>query len=181
MLMKTALYLLLLLFGLYFLSCKRTGPVRCDYNVHQMPTSLAFVGFDSSEMDFITLSVYEKGTNFQTLSHIDTLISPRFSNTNDTFLNPDNHTYTFDQGFFKIVHDYDYKVDLPSANKSYLIGNFRIYDQDPGYYIATSGQCGKLSSKFYGYRGYELNGNAMLMSSGFPPSSNSKYVVYIVR
>lgn len=178
--MKPILYLMLLFFGLHFLSCKRTGPVKCPYSVYQMPTSLAFVGFDSSEMDLMILSVYQKGTNFQSLSHIDTLVSPRFSNLNGVFLNPDNRTYSFDQGFFKIVDYYDYKVELPSANRSYLISNFRIYDQDKGYYIANDGQCGKLSAKFYGYRGYEINGNAVQMS-GFPPSSNSKYVVYVVK
>ncbi len=144
--MKPALYLLLLLFGLHFLSCKRTGPVKCPYSVYQMPTSLAFVGFDSSEMDLMILSVYQKGTSFQALSHIDTLIEPRFFNVNDTFLNSDNIAYSLDQGFFKIVDYYDYKVELPSANKSYLISNFKIYDQDKGYYIANNGACAVSSS-----------------------------------
>lgn len=76
MLKKPTLYLLLLSFGLHFLSCTRTKAVRCDYSIYQMPTSIAFVGFDSSEMDLITLSVYQKGTNFQSLSHMDTLIGP---------------------------------------------------------------------------------------------------------
>ncbi|RYE00120.1 MAG: hypothetical protein EOP54_01355 [Sphingobacteriales bacterium] len=145
-----------------------------------MPTSIAFVGFDSSEMDLITLSVYQKGTNFQSLSHMDTLIGPRFSNTNDTFLNPDNSTYSFDQGFFNIVDYYDYKVELPSANKSYLISNFKIYDQDKGYYIANDGPCGKLQFVQYGYISYELDGNIVQMPH-FPPSAHNKYVVYVVK
>lgn len=178
--MKPTLYLLLLFFSLHFLSCKRTGPVKCPYSVYQMPTSLAFVGFDSSEMDLIILSVYQKGTGFQTLSHMDTLVSPRFSNANGTFLNPDNNTYSFEQGFFKIVDYYDYKVALPSANKSYLISNFKIYDQDKGYYIANDGQCGKLQFKQHGYISYELDGNTVQMPH-FPPTSNSKYVVYVMK
>ncbi len=178
--MKPILYLLLLSFGLHFLSCTRTGPVKCPYSVYQMPTSLAFVGFDSSEMDLIILSVYQKGTNFQSLSYVDTLVSPRFSYVNDTFLNPDNTISSFDQGFFKIVDYYDYKVELPSANKSYVISNFKIYDQDKGYYIANDGQCGKLQFRQHGYISYELDGNTVQMPP-FPTTSNSKYVVYITK
>ncbi|OJV51978.1 MAG: hypothetical protein BGO31_09945 [Bacteroidetes bacterium 43-16] len=131
-------------------------------------------------MDFITLSVYEKGTNFQTLFHIDTLVSPQFFNINDTFLNSENRMYSFDQGFFKIVDYYDYKVDLPSANKSYLISNFKTYDQDQGYYISNDGPCGKLQFVQYGYISYELDGQTVRMPH-FPPSANSRYVVYVVK
>jgi hypothetical protein len=130
-----------------------------------MPTSLAFVGFDSSEMDLIILSVYQKGTDFQSLSYMDTLVSPRFSNVNDTFLNPDHSTYSFDQGFFKIVDYYDYKVELTTANRSYLISNFKIYEQDKGYYIANDGVCGKLQFRQHGYISYELDGNTVQMPS----------------
>lgn len=178
--MKKIIYFLTFTISLCFFSCeKKLKPRNCPYGVQHKPTSIAFVGFDSSELNLILLSSYEKGSDFVVKLREDSLVNPTFLKFNDTIISSEG-SYSFDNGFFSIVNDLDYEVYLPATDRRYRISNINTYPYSHSSYVAEDGVCGKLSSVFYGYKNYELDG-VLLDLPAFPGNAGERYMIHLTK
>ena len=95
----------------------------CDYFCSDMYINLAFVGFDSTDIDTIILRQYQPNNTFQ--NPIDTALitgnngSYKFTTINDTtliFINTSVDTA-------HITNGYDWGIYIPAKNKTTYISN----------------------------------------------------------
>lgn len=148
---KSSYFIIFSITAILFFGCKHKQ-VTCGSPYYHMPSYVVFLGFDTTELTTVFVDKYGKNTNFADYQSTDTFKPAPFMLSGDTIVN----------NFGQILHQFDYRVRVPGANRT-----FEITEIDPGpdsYTYTTWDFCsGGQGSRPKWIDGAKVNGDSAIM------------------